>query len=639
VVSGLVSGLAAWLIVQISVVRGLEEWMFDGCFFYRGERPTRAKVVLVALDETSLDDIDEPLLYLSPKLAKVIRCARREGARAVGLDVMVPEQLALLEELAEGGRGDATLVGKARDETGIVVLAQWKIRGGWRRPLPQWRGKSLAHSEPADLGFVNLTPDDDHFVRRQQLYALDGDHEGVMHFSLALLARGYGLDVEWDGRDLRVGGDRVPLDDQQMLRINFIGPAGTFPTVSFRDMLAAAETDRPSGADLKDAIVIVGVTAASQGDVHATPYANNYWRTAFTHTSGLMSGPELHANIVSTLYDRAFFRRQAWVTSLPVLLAIGALLGGAFEHLNGLRGTGTFLAASFALFLAHHFGWKWVCVETFRVANWRIEMVGMLFVGLFAFLGNFGVRWLVVRRLLRVVTGPFGGVLEAEPSLRAAGDEERVITVLFADVRGFSQFSQRQPARKVMALLNRYFDTVLPILESHGGTINQFMGDGIMVLFGAPEANAQHPAAAVAAAVAMVRRVHENRKAWAELDCPGFRIGIGIHTGPVIVGTLGSSSRLTYTAIGDTVNAAARIEPENKVLKTEILISSTTYDSLALADRSRFGCDDRPVAVELRGVGTLNLYPVQGTGERAEDGDELPSTRTGPLAPPPEVSP
>jgi adenylate cyclase len=611
---GLLCGLAAWLLVRILVIHGLEEWMFDGCFYFRGDRTTKAKVVIVALDESSLDAINEPLVYLSPKLAKVVRYLHERGASAIGLDVIIPEQFALLAEVAEGGVGDATTLGKARDETGIVVLPELKIKGGARRPLPQWRGKAIAHPRPDDLGFVNLTTDPDHFLRRQQLYIREGDR-AEMHFALALFARAGRREVEWDGDTLRVGGETVPLDDQQAMRINFVGPAETIPSVPFRDVLESAESERPLRVDLDGAIVIVGVTASSQQDVYPTPYANNYWRARFTSTSGLMSGSEVHANIIATLNDRAFVRSQDWLSSLPALLTAGVLLGLVFGQLNHIRGTGRFLLAGFALFLAHHFGWRWLCVEAFRLADWRVEMLGMLYLGLFVWLGSFGVRWLEARRILRVVTGPFGSVMEAEPSRLGRGEgEERVVTVLFADVRSFSQFSQEQPPRKVMALLNRYFAAVIPVLEGHGGTVNQFLGDGLMVLFGAPEPNERHAAAAVRAAAAMVRRVHELKEVWAEMSCPGFRIGVGIHTGPVIVGTLGYARRLTYTAIGDTVNAAARIEPENKTFKTEILISATTHGYLPSDERGRLGCDETPVAVELRGVGTLNLYPVRAGG-------------------------
>ena len=229
----------------------------------------------------------------------------------------------------------------------------------------------------------------------------------------------------------------------------------------------------------------------------------------------------------------------------------------------------------------------------------RVEMLAMLFLGLFVTLGNLGVRWLSLRRVLQVFTGPFGRVYEAEPARLHEAGEERVVTVLFADIRGFSGYTNTHPARQVLDLLNSYFEAVIPILEAHGGTVNQFIGDGVMVLFGAPDARPRHAALAVTAAVAMVRRLRAMEQVWASLGKPGLKIGVGIHTGPAVVGAVGSSLRRTYTAVGDTVNGAARIEQENKNLKTEILVSAATLAYLTAAERKELGCAEAPARVEL----------------------------------------
>src|SRR5262249_48080910 len=149
------------------------------------------------------------------------------------------------------------------------------------------------------------------------------------------------------------------------------------------------------------------------------------------------------------------------------------------------------------------------------------------------------------------------------------------------------------------ALLNAYYGVIVPIIEEHGGTLNQYMGDGIMVIYGAPARCAYHALRAVRTAAAMVRRVHELSGRWAGLCDPAFRwpdpkhpefrIGVGIHTGKVVVGSVGSPKRLDYTAIGDTVNGAARIEAENKRLGSEILISAQTRAALPEMERERLG--------------------------------------------------
>jgi adenylate cyclase len=161
-------------------------------------------------------------------------------------------------------------------------------------------------------------------------------------------------------------------------------------------------------------------------------------------------------------------------------------------------------------------------------------------------------------------------------------------------------------------------------LIEHPGMLNQYMGDGIMVIFGAPVVCPDHALRAVCSAVAMVRRVHDLKETWAKLGMPDLRIGVGIHTGKGIVGTLGSPSRQDYTAIGDTVNAAARIEAENKTFGTEILISSETREVLTAEERKQLGCADQPRQAEGKGKAEkLSLYPV--TVVEARDRRQGPS--------------
>lgn len=357
---GLVCGLLSWLLVQPAMVRGLEEWMLDGCFYFRGPRPSQTKPILIGLDEASLDDLHKPLAFISPELAEIVTYAKRQGASAIGLDVIVPESLGGLADLQEGKSGDANALGRAIRDAGNVVLAEWKIDGRWLRPLLQWRLKTLMQPEQTDLGFVNLTEDGDQFLRRQQLYMRDGD-QAHMNFALALFARAKRAEVQWDGQSLWVGDQPVPLDDEQKLRVNFVGPPGSLPVISFRDALDAARNGRRLSAELRDAIVIIGATAQSQQDVHATPYANNYWRDFFVDNPGLSSGTELQGHIVATLSDQAYIVPLRWLSSLPMLLGFGALLGFGYQRLNAIRPTALFFACAIGLLVAHHFAWKYVC--------------------------------------------------------------------------------------------------------------------------------------------------------------------------------------------------------------------------------------------------------------------------------------
>jgi adenylate cyclase len=613
---GLACGLAVWLLLRVPFVAGLENWMLDGSFAYRGARPSRADVVLVGLDDDSLDELRKPLVDVSPELAEVVRFLKARGASAVGIDLLVSDSLKDRPELSEAGApGDARALGAAVLEAGNVVLPELRSGGRWHLPLPQWRLKAFLSPEPGrtDLGFVNLTEDADQFVRRQQLLVRDADG-WVPQFDLALYARSRGAAIAWDdpaGR-LRVGGEVVPLDAEQKLAINFVGPPGSFPVLPFRDVLAATRGGAPLGRDLAGAVVIVGLTARSQPDYHITPYANTYFHPPSSTDAPLMSGPEVHAHVLATLLDRAYLVPLTWVASLPALLAAGAALGMGFARLN--------LEAGALVAVALHFGWKWLAVLAFSHLDWRVPMLPVLLLGGLTYAATFALRWRQLRRMLGVFKSEaIARAVEADPRHLDRRGEERVVTVLFADVRNFTTYSESHEPREVVALLNAYFTAIVPVIEAHGGTLNQYMGDGIMVIFGAPAPFPDHALRAVRAAVAMVRRVHELRATWAQLDRLkvweaqwGMRIGVGIHTGRVVVGTVGSPGRLDYSAIGDTTNAAARIEAKNKDLGSEVLISGATYAALPPEERTRLGCTAEAAEVPVKGKKeALRLHRVE----------------------------
>ncbi len=323
-----------------------------------------------------------------------------------------------------------------------------------------------------------------------------------------------------------------------------------------------------------------------------------------------MSGTELHAHIIATLHDQAFIVTPVWLSTLPVLLVLGAVLGHALSRLN--------LAWGFLVAFVHHWLWKVVAVLGFARFHWRIEVVPMLLLGALIYTATFALRWRTLRRMLGVVKSEtIALALETDPRKLDPGGEERKVTVLFADLRNFTNFSEKHTAHEVVAMLNAYFDTVVPLIEAEGGVIDKYMGDGIMALFGAPAHLPDHALRALRAAVAMVKAVHERREQWRKLDVrrlwgeQGLRIGVGVHTGEVVVGAIGSKRRLDFTAIGDVVNVAARIESENKAQGTEILISKATHDEIPPRLAAELGCAKEPREVKVKGKEEpLLVYPV-----------------------------
>jgi adenylate cyclase len=596
VLLGLGCAIVAWLAAHYALLLNLEEWLQDGCFTFRGQRSTRARILIVGLDEKSFDALKKPLLYTSPEFAEVVTYFKTRGVAAIGMDVFHPESYTGLPDLQAGKPGDVTLLGKAIQDAGNVVLPEWTVSRQRLRPVMQWQLKHLTDPGPADFGFVNATEDDDFFLRRQQLFVRDSDGVGQPCFGLALAAMARGWKIDWTDEGLFLQGDRVPLDEEQKLRINFVGPPGTFEVLPLIEVLAAARGDQglPGDVDPRGAIVIIGITAQTQHDYLPTPFSNTYWGNFTGKRAGLMAGSEVQANIAATLLDSAYVVTPPWPVHLLILLVVGAAMGRVFARLK--------LGGGLALALAHHFAWKFICLGLFAWLSLRLQILPMLILGGLLYGVTFLQRWWTLRRMVGVVNAEsVARLLEDDPASLDRGGEDRVVTVLFADIRSFSTFSESHSAREVVGLLNAYFTAIVPVVERHGGTLNQYMGDGIMVIFGSPVARDDHAVCAVRAAVEMVRLVAELQERWAQLDFPGLGIGVGINTGRAVIGMVGSPSRQDYTAIGDTTNTAARIESKTRQLDADILISRSAYLDVPRADRVALGCDPQSQAVEVKG--------------------------------------
>ena len=571
---GFITALVCLWLNQQPTIRQLENWALDSCFVVRQGRPAPASIVIIEIDDESLRQNQKPLLEWSPELALVAQHVLDGGAMAVGIDVLISQEVGELSNLQPASSGDYTPLRKLAETYPQLVAPSWKLSDRELRSI--WAQREYAPWYYQ--GDVNLTPDDDRFVREQQLVFGSGDSL-VAHPSLALAvyAAAHQLPVDWSqGKGMSTArGTRIPVDVDQRLTINYRGPAGAIAQVSFDDVLAKRED-----VSWKDKIVLIGVTAQSQGDRRATPFISQSLGSLTGYFSRrppeLMPGVEVHANTIATLEDEAFITTPWWLSTPLLLIVFGVGLGIALVRSR--------LEAGLLMTFAHHWLWKVLCIALFYWASWRVEFVAMLFLGAMLFAVVFTMRWRWIRRTLGMIKSEaIASALEADPAKLNLRGEQRVITVLFSDIRAFTTYSESHTPRETVTLLNEYFSVVVPILEQHGGTVNQYVGDGLMVIFGAPRSSPDHARSAVRAAVAMVSAVHARQEHWERLGAPRFRIGVGIHTGPAIVGTVGSPNRLDYSAIGDTVNTGARIESANKELGTEILISAQTLAQCAPA--------------------------------------------------------
>ncbi|MGD0899676.1 MAG: adenylate/guanylate cyclase domain-containing protein [Thermoguttaceae bacterium] len=609
---GIAWALICWCLNGTSLIRALENWALDGSFVIRGPRPSTANVIIVAMDEQSLGEIDKPFLFLSPELAQVVDYLHDQGAAAIGVDfVLTPGRKTMKYLLPPDGPGNAELMGQAVGRAGNVVLPQW-LRAGREplRPLFEWRAPS--EYPRADLGFVDLSIDTDSSVRRQELRMWDDRGGGIPSMHLALLMKAGGLPEEWlDKPQLELDGKPIPLDADGCLRINYVGPPGSIRRVPFHRVLADARgahdpADEP--LSYRGAIVLVGSTVADLKDSYPTPYSNQtiprLLLLGASRPAEMMPGVEVNANVVATLLDRAFITTPWWLSTLPWLVVVGAAMGAILVRCT--LETGALVA------VAHHLAWRTWVVAAFCLHGWQVESIAMLMLGTVLYATIFALRWRWIRRMMGMVKSEaVARALNADPAKLDLRGEQRDITVMFCDIRNFTPFAEHHSPQEVVRLLNAFFSAAVPAIEAEGGTLMQYVGDAFMAVFGAPARQDDHAASAVRAAVEVVGRVHQFRDRWKDLGAEDFRIGIGVHTGRAVVGTVGSPHRLDYTAVGDTVNTAARIESATKELHVEVLISRATFEALPEGGPERTLAASEPRALSVKGKReVLQVYAV-----------------------------
>ncbi|MBU0689683.1 MAG: adenylate/guanylate cyclase domain-containing protein [Gammaproteobacteria bacterium] len=398
------------------------------------------------------------------------------------------------------------------------------------------------------VGTINFEEDADGVGRRYQLYT---DAYGWRIPSLpARVAQDLGYEVP----------------QQADLILAWRGKAGAFEHISYADLYADMQREkrqRPAD-ELKDKIVIIGTAATGMHDVRVTPLASLY------------PGVEMLATAIDNLKNgRAMRRADEGFPSGLALLLIGVLSIVFMRGMNALKvGQGMVLVTVLMLL-----------AEYFAVGNLMLLpvlspllLVWLAYVAfaLRAYLRERKSREQAVQLFSRFVNPHVVQELVAHGGLSRQG-ESRQITILFSDIRGFTTLSEKRTPEQVVELLNRYFSLQVEVVFRHGGSLDKFIGDCIMAFWGAPLDDPDHAKHAVEAALEMGEVLQKFKKELGEEDAT-FDVGIGIHSGPAVVGLIGSEQRREYTAIGDTVNLGSRIEGLTKGV-SRILVSRETMQA------------------------------------------------------------
>lgn len=608
--------IAAPTVAGIAIVLRLCGWLqpwelaaLDQYFRTRPREPIDERIVIVAINEADLRKVgrwpvpDDVLAWLLEKI-------KAQQPRAIGLD--------LYRDLPVEP-GHSALVKVFETTPNLIGIENIAVEDKSATVAPPPVLKQLGQ-----VGVNNVVVDADGKLRRG-LLSLNANGELLPSFGMILA--GIYLEAEnifpqptpanpeifhWGKAVFRpfrkTDGGYVRADDSgYQILLNYRGPAGSFRTVSMSKVLA----DEIPDDLMRDRIVMIGSTATSLNDFFYTPYSS-----ASITTSERTPGVEVQANIISHILSAVLDNRPTletmpeWTEGLWIVVwsFVGATLAWKGRYAGGVRffslqkvaspilAAGILVGSTYAAFL-----WEWwipVVPPLLALTGSAIAITGYVAHTAAQIRKTFG-RYLSDAIVANLLESPNG--LEI-------GGQNRKITILTSDIRGFTALSERLQPQEVVKALNIYLEDMAEVISQYQGTIEEFIGDGILVLFGAPTAREDDPDRAIACAVAMQLAMTDVNEKMNQLGFPNLDMGIGINTGVVVMGNIGSEKRTKYSVIGSPVNLTFRIE--SYTIGGQIFISESTLEEVRQPLRI-----DSSKAVKPKGVKRpITIYEVGGIG-------------------------
>lgn len=601
---GMLVGVLCAALVQaptrLGWLHGLEVTAWNALFLARGARRAASPIVILTINDETVARGGRALLPRS-FYARAVRLLHRAGARTIAFNLRMtnPTQTAddqaIVNACRESGRVvQAVTFGASSTTTTLSPrFAVTDIGGHFNfqhqvvTSLPE-----LMESAPA-AGHLNLNPEADgtfrrvpHLIRfRDKLYP---------SLALATAAHFLGLrprDVVAAPRELRLAAPpvhlsandspasdspasdspegrlrRVPLDRRGEAWINWLGGERSFPKFPLHRLL----DDQVPASHLKGSIVLIGFTTTGSFQAVATPF------------SPVLSSMDLQANAVDDILANRALREMPVAGHWWLLFGFAMLAGALVAPRGALGGVLWMLALGAAL-------WGAALFAMIR-HDFYIPVAPALVAALLACVSCVGYREVRAARELKLVKGVFSGYVGDEVleqlggRLPKMGGEIRHVAVLFCDIQGFSALSERlrDDPEKLLGLLNAHFEPLVQCLKSHGAYVDNYLGDLVMAVFGAP-VSAGSPDTdtrnAVLAALDFARIVEKRNAVWRAQGQAPIEVGIGVHAGPAVVGNIGSKQRMHYTAIGDTVNIGSRVESSTRKYNTPLLVTEEVVNA------------------------------------------------------------
>ena len=588
---GIIGVAVLLLLARVSgITEGFNRWLTDAHWRWRASyQPTKfpSDIIVIAIDDRTVKEYGRLRYWSRARYASLLD--RLGQAKAVDLDII------FTEADQKNPEGDARLAQAIRKH-GRVALAcyEWtevrpfsnevqahltdalkrfpKADSSFAQELPLIRSEAFEPPIPSLMdassaaGVASVNADSDGVYRNPVLLKMTNEGYLLPHVALATacLAEGKSLSEAVTDRGIRLGRRTVPLVDGALLLQPIARRGGTeapgigepVPTVSFSDAL------KVSPKDFAGKIVLIGETATGTADIRPNPL-----------DSGLR-GVELNAEILANLLYLPAVRPLPLSAQWVLIIAAVGIPLWLYGRLNpNVANLGAL--ASFVLLV----GIMEIAFWGFRmIPSWSPVLVGLLGATLLMAAQRYAQEEALKRQLRRsfsvYVAPELVEAIVANPKIAQQEGTRRQVAVLFSDVRQFTAYCEQHSPEFVVRQIREYLDVMTAVVDEHNGVLDKYIGDGVMALFGPflpDEVNSS--ALAVKCGLDMLERLDKLNEHWSAQDMPSFRIGIGIHEGEAIVGNIGAPRRMQYTAIGDTVNLASRLQVMTKDLQTPLVVS------------------------------------------------------------------
>jgi adenylate cyclase len=612
------AGLSVGVFVSLLFVSGLLETLelkaLDMRFRHHAGRLSPAgDIVIVTIDQNSIDYLKHrmDILWKWPRdvYAHVIRYASGGGAKAIFMDLDISDpdinraefeegetDLVLGRAMAEAGNviTAALFYGKPRkslygvERTGrdLLVAHSLEFEGKERLDLPE-NSSVVPPIDPVlansgGVGATNIYADRDGIFRKARLFQkYGGKTYPSCPLALVLSVPGYGDMRINEDLTMRLGPHNIRLDSAGETYINWYGPGGplggTYKYLPIADvLLSSLQAEEGLGpvippGEFRDKIVLIGSNAPSLYDLKTTPFSG----------SGPYPGVEIAATVINNLLDGNTLGRTGKAGVILLIFAVCVLtsipVSLTKSPLRGVAATLALMAAAYAYAIVQFYNNTFLSVVPLEggiiLSFMAVTIMNYLTEGR-------EKRWLKKAFSQYISTSVMEELIEHPEKLKLGG-EKSDLTILFSDIRGFTSISEKLDPSMLTNVLNEYLTPMTDIVFRYKGTLDKYVGDALMAFFGAPLRLRDHPAAACRAALGMMEELHRLRAKWKEAGMPRFvqlmNVGIGINSGPVSVGNMGSVSRFDYTVIGDNVNLSSRLEGSTKLYGVNILVSENTY--------------------------------------------------------------